>query len=542
MITLHTVNPRKSPRDNQEIKAISDKDIISNYISDESRIIVGYADKVLYPYTEKHVSEIIQYANKKRIRVTISGGGTGITGSRVPLGGIVLATDYMTIPHINKDLRILKYREGGKEYVIGIGYDEEKGEYYAIAPPGIPLRILNIMVEMKNLYYPPDPTEKNAFLGGTLATNASGSRGFYYGSTRDYIRRIRIALTNGEILEIYRGRYYACGYRFRIEYLNGEEVEVKLPKYKMPRVKKNVAGYYSKPNMDIIDLFIGSEGTLGVFTEIEIKLIKKPGIILPIYIYFKNSYDSIKFVKEIRSDTYKRISGSKILSIEYFDRNSARFLMSKYSGYIPNETGSIIFIEIESDDEDKLMDSLSYLDRILDNYKTLKISTSLDRSWFDKAIEIRHALPERVNEYVRRHGTHKVATDVAVPDDKLDEIMEYYNQIGMESGLDYVIYGHIGDNNLHFNFLPKNRNELDRAVKLTTKILIKGVELGGTVTAEHGVGKKKVIIDNETKPLLELMYGYEGLIEMARLKNIFDPNHILNIDNIIPYDILKKFE
>jgi len=542
MTILYTLKPRESLEDDQEIRSVNDVDIISNYISDESRIIIGYADKVLYPHTEKHISKIIYEASKNKIRVTISGGGTGITGSRVPLGGIVIATDYMTKIDMNSKLDILKYRESGREYMIGIGYDDERREYYAVAPPGIPLRILNYMVEMKNLYYPPNPTEKNAYLGGTIATNASGSRGFYYGSTRDYIRRLRIVLTNGEILDIPRGEYYADGYKFKLRYLDGEDIEVHLPRYKMPNVRKNVAGYYSKPNMDIIDLFIGSEGTLGVFTEIEIKLIKKPEIILPIYIYFKNYHNSIEFVKEIRSDPHKEVSGSKILSIEYFDKNSAKFLRSKYSGYIPEDTGSIIFIELESDNEDRLMDSLSYLDKILDDYETIKISTSLDRSWFDKAIEIRHALPESVNEYVRRHGTHKVATDVAVPDDKLDEIMEYYNYIGIESGLDYVIYGHIGDNNLHFNFLPRNKNELDIAVKLTTKILIRGVELGGTVTAEHGVGKKKVIINSEAKPLIELMYGYSGLIEMARLKNIFDPNHILNIGNIIPYDILEKIE
>ena len=231
----------------------------------------------------------------------------------------------MTIPSVSGGLEVLRYREGRREYVIGVGYDEDTMEYYAIAPPGIPLRILDYMVGLKGLYYPPDPTEKNAFLGGTVATNASGSRGFYYGSTRDYIRRLRIVLANGEVLEIRRGSHYARGYKFKIIYLNGDEVEVELPKYKMPNVRKNAAGYYSKPNMDIIDLFIGSEGTLGVFTEIEVKLIKRPKIIIPVYIYFKDYTSSINFVKEIRGIPFKKICDSRVISIEYFDENSVKF-------------------------------------------------------------------------------------------------------------------------------------------------------------------------------------------------------------------------
>ena len=216
--------------------------------------------------------------------------------------------------------------------------------------------------------------------------------------------------------------------------------------------------------------------------------------------------------------------------------------MDKYSGYIPLDTKSIIFIELESDDEDKIIESLSQLDKVLSGYNVLRVSVSLDRSWLDKAREIRHALPESVNEYIRRCGTHKVATDIAVPDDKLDDIMEFYRYIGERSGLRYVLFGHIGDNHLYFNFLPKDRDELDRAKRLATEILIKGVELGGTVSAEHGVGKKKVIIDDGEKPLVELMYGCKGLIEIAKLKHTLDPNHILNIGNIIPYEILESIK
>ena len=143
-----------------------------------------------------------------------------------------------------------------------------------------------------------------------------------------------------------------------------------------------------------------------------------------------------------------------------------------------------------------------------------------------------------VNEFVKRHGLHKVATDIAVPDNAIDEIMIYYYEIGQKSGIPYVQKGHIGDNHLHFNFLPRNTDELEKSKRLATKLLIKEVELGGTVTAEHGVGKKKYLVDNEERSLIELMYDEKVLIEMASLKNIFDPNHVLSIGNIIPIEYL----
>jgi len=187
----------------------------------------------------------------------------------VPLGGIVLSMEDFTEidKKPNQKEELITIEEDGKKYSIIIGEDE-KSEYYAIAPPGIPLKIFKKLVENKNLFYPPDPTESSSFLGGNVATNASGARTFKYGSTRDYVRRLRIVLPTGNVLDIRRGEHFFNKNKIELT-VEGLDIKLELPNYKMPNVEKNAAGYYIKENMDLIDLFIGSEGTLGVITEIE---------------------------------------------------------------------------------------------------------------------------------------------------------------------------------------------------------------------------------------------------------------------------------
>lgn len=526
------------PRDSSiggHMLRINDPNIIENYLTDESRIVRGSAVELVLPRCEKEISEILREANDKRVHVTISGAGTGITGSRVPIDGIILSTEELTQVEIkpSKNEKLLQRTEYGKTYAIIIGKDHDG--YYAIAPPGIPLIVFKRMVESENLYYPPDPTEMSAFLGGTIATNASGARTFYYGSTRNYVRRLRIVLPNGDVLNVKRGQIFANDRVFIIVLTNGKKIEVQVPGYTMPDVKKNSAGYYVKSGMDLIDLFIGSEGTLGVISEVEVKLIEKPKIIIPIFAHFRSESDAINFVKRLRN--LSRSEGLRVLSIEFFDSYSVEFLRRKYPPpKIPEGSKSIIDFELEvlSDEESDMV--LERVMRVLEECNFLNAFVLSE----DEAKEIRHALPEGVNDFIRSHGTHKVATDIAVPEDKFDVMFEWYHRVGEQTGIRYVIFGHIGDNHLHFNFLPADVKELEKAMEAIVLLLRKAVELGGTVTAEHGVGKKYYISDGKRKPLLELMYGEEGVFQAARLKHAMDPNHILNIGNMVPTEYLDK--
>jgi len=534
--------PRESPVDNSSLERIRDPEIIENYLTDESRIIWGKAEEVVYPKSEAQVAKILREANKRKIHVTISGAGTGITGSRVPPDGIVLSTEKLTQINVENlpSGELIEHSELGKKYFIFIGKDRKANEFYAIAPPGIPIETFKKIVENKGLYYPPDPTETTAFLGGTVATNASGARTFRYGPTRNYVRRIRIVLPNGDVLNIKRGRFFAENNKFTIILTNRSRVNIKLPTYTMPKVEKNAAGYYVKSGMDLIDLFIGSEGTLGMISEIEVRLTKKPGAIIPIFAHFPEEKEAIKFVKKLKNASiFGKLS---ILSIEFFDKYSTDFIRQKYPPpKIPEKSNGIIFFEQEAQNEDELFNTLEETMKLLEKSNVLETAVFIRPTWQKEAKEIRHALPEGINNFVHSHGTHKVATDIAVPEENLDEMIQYYHKVGNETAIPYVIFGHIGNSHLHFNFLPTNQKELENAVKACTMLLKKAVQLGGTVSGEHGVGKKHFIENGNKKPYLELMYGKRGLMEIARLKHALDPNHILNIGNIVPKQYLQRF-
>jgi len=501
---------------------IKDESLIEKYLTDESRIIKGKAEEVILVENENEIIEILKEANFKKIKITVSGAGTGITGSRVPLGGIIISMENFTrvVSKQKNNEELIEVNEG-KTYSVIIG--NENGEYYVKAPAGIPLKILKKIVEEKGLFYPPDPTETSSFIGGNIATNASGSRTFKYGSTRDYVRRIRIVLPTCEILDIRRGDIV-----FREGKANINNKTLEIPNIELPKVDKNAAGYYLKKDMDLVDLFIGSEGTLGIITEVELKLIKKPETISSIFAYFDEEINAINFAKILRKESKE--GNLKILSIEFFDENSLNFIREKFNK-IKEKAKGLIDFEIENNEKHfekilRILEKIGYIEAYVVP--------------LDEAKEIRYALPEKINNYVRKHNTHKVATDIVVPEDKFDEMYNYYHKIGKESKIEYVLFGHIGNFHLHFNFLPKNKEELEKAKEYSLLLLKKAVSLGGTISGEHGVGKKYYVENGIIKPLLELMYSKEKLLEIAKIKVTLDPNLILNIGNIIPEEYLKE--
>src|SRR5215204_1872874 len=229
----------------------SNRDEIQSYLSDASYMREGHAESVVLPETTNEVSEVLARADRDRIPVTVSGAGTGTVGGRVAFGGIVLATDKLN--HIERITR-----------------------EYAIAEAGVVLSDFQQAVDHEGLLYPPDPTERGCFLGGTVATNASGSRTFKYGPTRNYINWLKIVLPGGDVLELRRGEQQSQLGELKIPLSSGRVISATLPSYQLPITRKNASGYFVAPDMDVIDLFIGSEGTLGVVVEIEARLLPRP--------------------------------------------------------------------------------------------------------------------------------------------------------------------------------------------------------------------------------------------------------------------------
>src|SRR5258708_3657472 len=257
-------------------------DEIQDFLSDASYMRGGNASSVVFPETAEEVAEILATASREGTPITVSGAGTGTVAGRVPFGGTVIATDKLN------QIKQIRHRD--------------QGGGSAFAEAGGILRDLQRAVEVEGLMYPPDPTQRGCFLGGTVATNASGSRTFKYGPTRKYVERLKIALATGEVIDLRRGELHAdARSRIKIPLASGRAIEAQLPTYRMPEVRKHASGYYVTPEMDVIDLFIGSEGTLGVIIEIEVKLLPKPAGFLGGVVFFVTKADRLSFVAEARN-------------------------------------------------------------------------------------------------------------------------------------------------------------------------------------------------------------------------------------------------
>jgi D-lactate dehydrogenase (cytochrome) len=477
-----------------------DADEIQSFLSDASFIRDGYAERVVLPESVEEVSEILASANRDRIPVTVSGAGTGTVGGRVAYGGIVLATD-----KLNRIKSIVHEEHGG----------------FAVVEAGVILSDLQRAVDQEGLLYPPDPTERGCFVGGNVATNASGARTFKYGPTRNYIRRLKVVLASGEVLDLLRGDVRADpNGRIRLG-----SVEVKLPSYHLPKTRKNASGYFVAPEVDAVDLFIGSEGTLGVICEVEVRLLPKPQGLLSGVIFFADEADVLALVHDVREHGDAR-------ALEFFDRESLNFLRQKYPT-IPDEAAGAIFFEQETNEATE-ESVLSAWQALLDQHHALA------DSWFAtneqdqaKLREFRHQLPVLMNEWFAHYRQRKVSTDMAVPDEAFPELFRLYKETLASSGMRYTIFGHIGDNHVHVNILPRDDDEGAHARKLYVEFLRYAASAGGTLSAEHGVGKLK-------RDYLHFFYTAQQLREMAALKQTLDPNGILGRDNIFSEELLNQ--
>jgi D-lactate dehydrogenase (cytochrome) len=487
----------------------SDPDEIQSFLSDASYMRDGRADRVVFPENVDEVSETLARANRDRIPVTVSGAGTGTVGGRVAFGGIVLATD---------KLNQIKSIESERAVVEG----------------GVVLSDLQQAVDREGLLYPPDPTERGCFIGGNVATNASGARTFKYGPTRNYINRLKIVLADGEVLDLRRGEVQAQGRELRVALNSGRVLEIQLPSYEMPHTRKNASGYFVAPEMDAIDLFIGSEGTLGVVVQIEVRLLPKPEGLLSGVVFFTTEADVLGFVAAARSRSLanrETRSGIDARALEFFDSESLNFLRQKYPN-IPDEAIAAVFFEQETNTATEESVLTEYLE-LVDQY------SGLSDSWFatneqDQARlrEFRHELPVLMNEWFAKYQQRKVSTDMSVPDAAFAGMFSLYKETLRTSGLRYTIFGHIGDNHVHVNILPRDDDEGTRARELYVKFLKHAASVGGTLSAEHGIGKLK-------RDYLKLFYSEEHLREMAALKRAFDPNGILGRGNIFSEELLS---
>lgn len=464
----------------------TDPDIIKGYLEDSSNLSGGSADGVYIPENDAEIIEALKECNAKKIPLTVSAGETGTTGGCIPFSGWILTTQ-----KLNKIITV-----------------DQKNKT-AIVQPGVTLEDIETAVKKHGLLYPPDPTEKTATIGGNVSTNASGGRGYRFGSTRDWIKRLKVILPSGKTLNLERNGLQVTDYGLQI------------PNYTMPQVK-NAAGYYSSPGMDLIDLFIGHEGTLGIISEIEISLVPALQETFDIIAFFPTEELAVDFVLEAKSKKDPTVN-----FFEYFDENTLQMLKKTYT-HIPDGIKAAVYIEQEVTPENE--------ETYLDNWAMLleKFKSNIDNCWLgmdsgqkEELVKFRHAIPEHINELFKKEKLVKMATDIAVPTQNFKEMYDFYRSEIRDprSKMFHIKFGHIGENHLHVNLLPKTDEEKKIAKELIMKFVRKSISLGGTVSAEHGVGKIK-------HEYLKEMYGQDGINEMIRIKKTFDPNLILGQNNM----------
>jgi D-lactate dehydrogenase (cytochrome) len=388
--------------------------------------------------------------------------------------------------------------------------------------------------EADTFAFPVDPTEMSAWLGGIVACNASGARTFKYGAVRPWVFHIRVVLANGDILAIERGKVTARDGKFIIVLSDGEEVEVTIPSYKMPNTK-NAAGLFTKPDMDLIDLFVGSEGILGVITEVELGLIKLEENIMTVMAFFPSIDDAVNFTYDVRAPD----SPIKMDFLEYFGPNAIAMIKEKAGSAgikvpaMKDETKAIVFFEFSFTPENMEELVMGLEETLLKNNSSSESSwAGMDRSELAKMKLVRHFVPETVNGIIAQRKAqypevHKIGTDMAVPDEALRDYLKYYITILEKQGMEYAMWGHIGDNHIHVNMLPRNNEEVKQGMDNYMTFAKRAIELGGTVAAEHGIGKLK-------RAFLEAMYGEKGISEMQAVKRALDPKWLINRGNMIP--------
>lgn len=489
---------------------------------DESKYTIGIPDKLFFPEKQDDIIEIVKDAFENRTPVVFIGAQTGITGGSIPENGC-------TAVSFSRMKRILSIKKLNNK------------EYFLTCEPGITLREINEFLEAPDNYnitgaedmergswfYPPDPTELTATLGGMVATNASGARSFFFGPTRNHIESLKIVLSDGDTFICRRGEIFFNKDNVSFKTESGKTLDINKPLYTNTDIK-NAAGYFSCRNTDLIDLFIGSEGTLGIFSEITIKLIQKPDISAGLT-FFPERINAFDFADFLRKH-------DNIAAIEYFDKSAVDFLYENMETHkfpaLPKQKHFAVYWEYIENDHSPFEDVMNIWEK-----KLIETGTSFDCTWsgFDKKeMEIlksfRHLVPELVNKRIAQikktfPEIRKISTDTALPEKNFKIIFKEYLELIKKAELKYVCFGHIGDCHIHINLIPENPDKLDTALEIYRKLMEITVNAHGTVSAEHGIGKLK-------KEYLKIMYKNNELKEMKKIKTILDPKNILNRNNL----------
>jgi D-lactate dehydrogenase (cytochrome) len=498
---MHRISARR-PREQPAPRIERDPAIVSSFLSDAAHVPGGFADGVAVPRSEAEVAALVRIAE----RVLPVGAQSSLTGGATPRGEMVLST------------RALSSIDAGPALLDG----PDRGHTIRVGA-GVPLTTLQTTLTASRLYYPPVPTFEGAFVGGTISTNAAGAATFKYGSTRPWVAGMSVVLANGDVLDLRRGEVTASPDGiFEVELSSGSTITIAVPTYRMPEVAKLSAGYYARPAMDLIDLFIGSEGTLGVVVEATLRVILRPRRAVTL-IRCDGDTQAVAVTGALRGE-------SPVSAIEYMDARALRAVpdeMFARAGVTrPRGDSALLMaqIEIESDDDA----AFARLQEVLDSCGVTDEATIAapdDERGAQKLIELREAVPACVNALVAaakasaHRDIEKTAGDMVVPFSRLGESIALYRQAFESRGLEYAIWGHVSDGNLHPNLIPRTLQDMTRGREAIFEIARGVIGMDGAPLAEHGVGRSAL-----KQRLLRELYGDDGIEQMRAVKRALDPD------------------
>lgn len=414
-------------------------------------------DGVLFPRHEQDVSEILKYCNEHRIKVLARGAGSGFTGGALPAeGGLVLALE----KHMNQ------IKEIDMENLV------------AVVEPGVINRDLQKAVEVKGLFYPPDPASQDySTLGGNVSENAGGMRAAKYGITKDYVMALRAVLPSGEVIRAGK------------------------------RTIKDVAGY------NIPGILVGSEGTLAVITEITLRLLPKPKLSQTLMGVFDSIPDAMRAV-------YKTMaSGVTPVAMEFLDQLTIQAVEQKYKKGLPVHAGAILIADVDGNLPEELNWQVAGIKEQFKNEgcRDFRIAQSQEEAaeiWFAR---------RNASQSITVYGSKKLNEDITVPRSKLPELLEKIDAIAKKYQFKIPCFGHTGDGNVHTNVMldGSNPEELKRGHEALEEVFQLSVDLGGTLSGEHGIGLSKA-------PFMHMAFTPAEMELFKRIKEAFDPHGILN--------------
>lgn len=438
-----------------ESRVVFDKQIEGRFLSDTLGRLVGKADALVFATSTEEVSGLLKYADANKISVTPRGAGTNLVGSTVPQnGGIIIDFSKMN--------KILEFNAD---------------TFTATVESGILLKDFQAFVESKGFFYPPDPGEKSASIGGNIATNAGGMRAVKYGVTRDYVRGLEVVLADGSVT-----------------WVGSKNV-------------KDASG------LSLKNLIIGSEGTLAVITKCILKIIPKPEYSKSVLVPFADLESGISTVQKIL------FANANPTAVEFVERKVVE-LGEKFTGikYPHPEAAAYLLLTFDGK-QNEVKENLEIIKKVVLQNGALDFVIPESPERLEEIWKVRGCLVKAVEA-----TSEQEPVDLVVPIDKVAEFIEFVNKTQKKVGMQMVAFGHAGDGNVHLCVVRGSRSEEEWKTELQKNmecVYSKAYELGGLTSGEHGIGlSKRHYFLKETKNT--------NLQMMNAIKTSLDPHHILN--------------